>query len=136
MYKLKYADYPGSFHGFTLKEGYYYGQDTDSGNYIATSGWEDGNENVAIYFLESEKWIMHWIDAESEFQIENLPEIQTDNKMSFENWLESDQGISWNDWDENYSGESARQIEEEYDRYYYDGLPQFVIKFIEQEETA
>ena len=38
MLKLKYADYEGKYHGFTLKEGYWYGQDTETGNYIATSG--------------------------------------------------------------------------------------------------
>lgn len=131
MYKLKRADYPGNFHGFTLKEDFFYGQDTETGNYIATSGWECTG-NVAMYFLEGEKWVMHWIDTDAEFQIENLPEVITDGKMSFEKWLEEVQEITWNDWEENYSGEMARQIEKEYDRYYYDGLPQFVIKFLEK----
>lgn len=132
MYKMKYADYSGVFHGFILKEGFYYGIDTETENYIAASGWEEGHGNVAIYFLENGKWKMHWVDAESDFQIENLPDIPTDNKMSFAGWLEEYQGISWNDWDNNYSEEAARQIEEEYNRYYYDGLPQFVIKFLEK----
>lgn len=127
MYKLRRADYPGNFHGFTLKPGYYYGQDTETDNYIATSGWETSG-NVALYFLESGKWEMHWIDVESDFQIKNLPEISTDDKMSFLEWLEEVQGIMTEEWDDNYSGIMARQIEEEYESYLYDGLPQFVIK--------
>lgn len=124
---MKYADYQGQFHGFTLKPGYFYGQDTETGNYIATSGWETAG-NVGIYFLEIGKWVLHWVDAESDFCLGNLPEISTDGKMSFVKWLEIEQGISPVEWDENYSDEEARQIEEEYDRYYYDGLPQFAIK--------
>lgn len=131
MYKLKHADYPGNFHGFTLKEGYYYGIDTETGNYIATSGWECA-ENVALYFLEDEKWKMHWIDTDSEFQIGNLPEIPTDGKMSFVEWLEG-QGITPEDWDENYSGVMAKEIEEGYNSYYYGGLPQFVINKLERD---
>lgn len=130
MYKLKRADYPGSFHGFTLKEGYYYGQDTETKNYIATSGWECAG-NVALYSLESDKWVMHWVDVESQFQIENIPEISMNDKMSFLEWLEAEQGITSEDWDENYSGVMAKQIEEEYTSYLYDGLPQFVINNLE-----
>lgn len=134
MYKLKYADYPGNFHSFTLKEGYFYGQDTKTGQYIATSGWECAG-NVAIYFLESGKWEMHWIDIDADFQVENLPVISMDDKMSFIKWLEEEQGISPEDWDENYSGEMAKQIEEGYESYLYDGLPRFVVKQFKEEET-
>lgn len=131
MFKLKKADYPGNYHGFTLKEGYYYGTDTETGNYIATSGWE-AYGNVALYFLENGKWVMHWIDVESNFQISNIPEISTCNKMRFDEWLEEIQGITLGEWDENYSGVMAKQIEEEYESYLYDGLPQFVIKILQK----
>lgn len=132
MYKLRRADYYGNFHGFTLKEGYYYGEDTETGNYIATSGWETYG-NVALYFLQNEKWIKRWIDVESEFQIENIPEISTDDKMTFVEWLEKFQGITPKDWDENYSGVMAKEIEEEYNSYYYGGIPQFVINKIQRD---
>ena len=131
MYKLRRADYYGNFHGFTLKEGYYYGEDTETGNYIATSGWETYG-NVALYFLQNEKWIKRWIDVEADFQIKNIPEIFTGNKMSFLEWLEEIQGITPEDWDENYSATMARQIEEEYESYLYDELPQFVIKNLQK----
>ena len=130
MLKLKYADYPGTFHGFTLKEGFWYGTDTETGNYIATSGWES-NGVVAIYSLIEGDWKMEWWDfEETDFQLENLPEVNTEGKMSFVEWLEEEKGIDWNDWDDNYSDQMARQIEEEYDSYYYDGLPKFAQKYI------
>lgn len=130
MLVLRRADYPGNYHGFTLKEGFWYGTDTETGNHIATSGWES-NGSVAIYFLIEGKWKMSWWDiGETDFQLENIPEVNTEGKMSFMEWLEEEQGIDWNDWDENYSGQMARQIEEEYDSYYYDGLPRFVQKYI------
>ena len=130
MLKLKRADYPGTFHGFTLKEGFWYGTDTETGNYIATSGWE-AYGSVAIYSLVDGKWAMEWWDIEeTDFQLENVPEVNAEGKMSFVEWLEEEQGIDWNEWDENYSGQMEKQIEEEYDSYYYDGLPQFVQKYI------
>ena len=130
MLKLKFADYPGTYHGFTLKEGFWYGTDTETGCYIATSGWEC-NGAVAIYFLTQGKWEMSWIDIEeTDFVLENIPEVNTEGKMSFVEWLEEEQGIDWNDWDNNYSGLMEKQIEEEYDSYYYDGLPKFVQKYM------
>ena len=130
MLKLKYADYPGTYHGFTLKEGFWYGTDTETGNPIATSGWEN-NGSVAIYSLIEGKWKMEWWDIEeTDFVLENIPQINTEDKMSFVEWLEEEQGIDWNDWDENYSGLMARQIEEEYESYLHDGLPKFAQKYL------
>ena len=130
MLKLKRADYHGNYHGFTLKEGFWYGKDTETETLIATSGWE-GNGAVAIYSLTQGKWEMEWWDIEeTDFQLENIPEINTEGKMSFVEWLEEEQGIDWNDYDENYSELMARQIEEEYDYYLYDGLPRFLQKYI------
>lgn len=84
-----------------------------------------------MYFLTEGNWKMEWIDIEeTDFQIENIPEINTEDKLSFVKWLEEEQGIYWNDWDENYSGQMAKQIEEDYDLYYYDGLPRFVQKYL------
>ena len=130
MLKLKYADYPGTYHGFTLKEGFWYGTDTETSNPIATSGWES-NGSVAIYSLIEGKWKMEWLDIEeTDFVLENIPQINTEDKMSFVEWLEEEHGIDWNDWDENYSGQMAMQIEEEYDCYLYDGLPKFAQKYL------
>ena len=130
MLKLKRADYPGTFHGFTLKEGFWYGTDTETGNYIATSGWEN-NGAVAIYSLVEGKWEMTWWDIEeTDFSLENVPEVNTEDKMSFVEWLDEEQGIDWNDYDNNYSELMARKIEEEYDSYYYDGLPKFAQKYL------
>ena len=130
MLKLKRADYHGNYHGFTLKEGFWYGKDTETETLIATSGWE-GNGAVAIYSLTQGKWEMEWWDIEeTDFSLENIPEVNTEGKMSFVEWLEEEQGIDWNDYDENYSELMARQIEEEYDYYLYDGLPKFAQKYL------
>lgn len=130
MLKLRRADYPGTFHGFSLKEGFWYGTDTETGNPIATSGWESAGA-VAIYSLIGGNWEMKWWDIEeTDFQIENVPSINTDDKMSFEDWLEDEQGITWSEWDSNYSGLIASQIEEGYESYYYDGLPKFAQKYM------
>lgn len=103
--------------------------DTETNKYIATSGWETSG-NVSLYFLDqiSGKWEMYWIDSDADFQFSNLPEISTNDKMSFYKWLEEIQGITPEEWDENYNGEMAKQIEDEYGSYFYDGLPQFVYK--------
>lgn len=130
MLKLKKADYPGNYHGFSLKENYWYGQDMETGKTIATSGWEC-NGCVAIYFLTDHKWEMEWINiSDTDFTLENIPEVNTKNKLPFNQWLETEIGISWNEYDNNYSGMQAKQIEEEYLSYYYDDLPQFVIKYM------
>ncbi len=73
---------------------------------------------------------MYWIDTDADFQIENLPEISIDGKMSFIEWLKV-QGITPENWDENYSGTMATEIEEQYTSYYYGGIPQFVINKLE-----
>lgn len=67
---------------------------------------------------------------ETVFYIENIPDVNTTNKMPFYEWLNEEIGISRDDWDENYSESAARQIEEEYDYYLYDNLPKFVQKYL------
>lgn len=128
MLRLKYADYEGNYCGFTLKKGYWYGIKTETNQPIATSGWE-AHGSVSIYTLINGKWKPDWYPIEdTDFQVSNIPEVNTEGKLTFPVWLEDVQGIAWNDWDENYFGQIAKQIEEEYDSYYYDGLPQFVQK--------
>lgn len=130
MMHLKYADYPGKYHGFSLKEGYYYGVNTQTDELIATSGWEC-NGSVAIYTLTQGKWEMDWWNIEeTDFKVENIPSINTEGKISFVHWLKNEQDIDWTDWDENYSGQMANEIEAEYNAYYYDGLPRFVQKYL------
>lgn len=69
---------------------------------------------------------MFWYDITEEkmFDISNIPEYSTEGKMSFAEWLETELGIELNEFDEYYDGaEEYRQ----YNRYLYDGLPNFVI---------
>lgn len=116
------------YHGFTLKNGFWYGVDTETGKYIAASGWESAG-NTAVYFQEGTSWIMRWIDVDSEFYLENIPKIDFEGKMSFNDWLESTKGITPEEFDEFYNGDEEY---EEYNSYLYDRLPQFVINYIER----
>lgn len=118
--KLKQSNCTMSYHGFTLKKGFWYGINTETNEYIATSGWEAAG-NVAIYTLhdDNDTWQMEWYSIEeTEFFIENIPNVDTSNKMPFYKWLNEELGISYSDWDENYSKLSEREIEEEYDCYF------------------
>ena len=115
------------YHGFTLKKGYCYGVDTETGNYIATSGWES-NGYVAIYFKRGNSWDMEWIPiAETDFELENIPRVNKEDKMPFRQWVEKELGITWEYFDNNYDGNKEY---EEYEEYLYDGLPKFVRKYL------
>lgn len=117
------------YHGFTLQKGFWYGVDTETGKYIAASGWEsDGN--TAVYFKEGNSWIMRWIDVDSEFYLENIPRIDIGGKMSFTDWLEVIKGITPEEFDEFYNWDE--EYKEYNNSYLYDGLPQFVINYIER----
>lgn len=130
MFRLKRSNETKNYHGFILKKGFWYGINTETNAPIASSGWEAAG-NVAIYTLHSNKWHMEWYSIEETvFYIENIPDVNTTNKMPFYEWLNEEIGISRDDWDENYSESAARQIEEEYDYYLYDNLPRFVQKYL------
>lgn len=133
MLKLKYADYHGDYHGFKLKEGFWYGINTETGNYIASSGWECGG-NLAVYELEEGKWNMGWYDTDEGFELSNIPNYDTTGKMEFVEWLDQELGISEQYFDNNYSGSALEQVYQEYDNYVYDGLPQFAINYIRNNE--
>ena len=127
MLKLTRANESKDFHGFKLQNGFWFGIDTESNQYIATSGWEC-NGCVAIYFNTGDSWKMEWISIEdAEFELENLPEINMEGKMSFNEWLESELGVTPEYFDENYSG---NQEFEEYNDYLYDGLPRFAREYL------
>lgn len=129
MLKLKRMDEfeTAMYHGFTLKNGFWYGVDTETGRYIATSGWEC-NGCVAVYFKNENSWDMEWIDIEdTDFELENVPNVNTEDKMPFNKWLEEVIGVTWEYFDNNYDGD---QEYEEYNNYLYNGLPKFVQKYL------
>lgn len=127
--KLRKADYPGNYHGFTLKKGFWYGTDTETNQPIATSAWKC-NGCVAIYTLADGKWSMGWYDIdETDFELE-MPPVNTEGKMTFVQWLEEIQGITQEDYDENYSEAEAKELDQEYSYYFYDGLPEFAQKHL------
>lgn len=113
------------YHGFTLKNGYWYGVDTETGMYIATSGWTS-NGCVAIYFKTGDKWEPLWIDYEdtcNQFVL-SYPEIKGD-KLPYETWVEQNPDYSF--WPED-------DLHEAYDQYLYDGLSVFAIKILENQK--
>lgn len=130
MLKLRRMDEfeTAKYHGFTLQNGFWYGVDTETGKYIATSGWEC-NGYVAIYFKSESSWDMEWVEVEADFSLENIPKVNRDGKMPFDEWLEKVVGVTAEYFDNNYNGNEEY---EEYDSYLYDGLPQFVIKYLEK----
>lgn len=74
---------------------------------------------------------MSWLDIEeTDFQLENLPNVETEGKLSFVDWLEDCYGMTWAEYDINCPETETAQIEEEYESYYYDGLPKFVRKYL------
>lgn len=114
------------YHGFTLQKGFWYGVDTETGKYIATSGWEC-NGYVAVYFKNESSWDMEWVDVEADFDLENIPEVNQDDKMSFNEWLGEVIGVTPEYFDNNYDGDEEYK---EYNSYLYDGLPEFVINYL------
>lgn len=116
------------YYGFTLKEGFWYGVNTETGNPIATSTWEC-NGCVSIYELQDGKWEMDWYNIEeTNFDIENIPTPNTEDKLSFAEWLDEEYGITTGEWS-SYGEIQNEQIGDEYDYYYYE-LPQFVQKYL------
>lgn len=124
MYDLKYADYPGNYHGFTIKKGHFYGEDTETQQKVVATGWEvEGN--VALYCLEKKKWVLHWIDPLYISKVENLPDFET-GKLSFPEWLKKE-GIPWEEYENELDLDSIEEIDQDYEYYFYEGLPNFVI---------
>ena len=131
MYKLNRAEKDTDYYNFSLKEGDWYGEDTETGMKIATSGWEI-SENVALYFLKEEdgnlSWEMEWVPNYCNFELnlENFPKVDVSNKMTFSQWLEETQGITYEDYDENYSITGSDALEIEYNEYWTNETPKFV----------
>lgn len=129
MFKLKRAETSGDYHGFTLKEGYWYGVDSETGNCAATSGWE-AYESVSIYTLENGKWTSDWYSIDdTEFELQNIPKVDTSEKLSFNNWLLKEEDITFEEYDE-LPPSSEDELWESYLSYFYDNLPKFVQKYL------
>lgn len=126
-FKLKQADYPGIYHGFTLKEGFWYGMDIESGCYAATSGWENGNA-VSMYIRDKDgKWQLTWNDInETDFILENVPPIPA-GKMDFKDWISDKYDMSYQEY---LNSDESAFIDTNYEDYLYDCIPLFVRKYM------
>ena len=131
MLKLRYADYKGAFHGFVLKEGYFYGYDDATGELVAASGYQsDGN--VRIYRLQDGQWNACWRHASvTDFTFVGLEDRFGANHMPFTEWLVS-KGYE-EDALEKSDLEKLKAIQKEYDLYcLFDGLPQFAVDWLKE----
>ena len=120
------------YYGFTLQPNFWYGIDTETNQKIVTSGWEN-NGMVAIYYFNAgnSTWVLKWIDIEeNDFLIEEIPKVDTSDKLSFSKWLEEIKGIDWNDYDEVYSDFMVDELNTEYQYYLYDETLLFVQKYM------
>ena len=115
-----YTDY----HGFTLQPGYWFGHDDETGEYVASSGWEV-NHDLALYRRNqvTGEWEMSWVDQdETEIVASGFAVPDLAAKKTFKQWLKEDYGVEPEDYDEHYCGTFADEVESDYDDYINDGL--------------
>lgn len=118
-----YTDY----HGFTLQPGYWFGHDDETGEYVASSGWEV-NHDLALYRRNqvTGEWEMSWVDQdETEIVASGFAVPDLAAKKTFKQWLKEDYGVEPEDYDEHYCGTFADEVESDYEDYINDGLPLF-----------
>lgn len=130
MIELIRADYPMIWNGFNLQKGYWYGKDNKEGKLVASSGWEV-NGNLSLYYLVDGIWRLKWVGIDdADFRLSNLPLIDVSSKMTFEEWVETKYPESSIDSDD-YSDPT---LLEDYNFYLYDGLPDFAINYLNQNQ--
>ena len=115
-----YTDY----HGFTLQPGYWFGHDDETGEYVASSGWEV-NHDLALYRRNqvTGEWEMSWVDQdETEIVASGFAVPDLAAKKTFKQWLKEDYGVEPEDYDEHYCGTFADEVESDYEDYINDGL--------------
>ena len=131
MLKLRYADYKGVFHGFVLKEGYFYGRDDETDELIAASGYEtDGN--VRIYRLQEGQWNACWVKtSNTAFEFIGLETRFDANRLSFREWLAT-KGYDENAC-KNLELDDLAAMSNEYELYHlFEGLPEFAIDWLKE----
>lgn len=115
------------YHGFMLQPGYWSGYDDETKEYVASSGWEVG-QNLALYRRNegTGEWEMSWLDqSETQILASNFNAPNLEGKKPFYQWLKEDYGIEPEAYDQHYCGTFADEIEADYEDYCYDGLPLF-----------
>ena len=119
------------FHGFTVQPGFWYGKDLTNGENIALT--PAGNFYRNIESDTERPWhnFDPWYDEEKSMHADariladgyQAPDFSS--KKPFEQWLEEDYGVSTEDYQEYYHGKMAEYVQETYDYYQYNGLPDF-----------
>lgn len=131
MLKLRYADYKGVFHGFVLREGYFYGYDDMTGEYVAASGYEHEG-NLRIYRLQDGQWNPFWVvESATGFDLIGVEERNDEKTLTFSKWLVS-KGYEEDAW-QKCSLDRFNELQKEYDTYrLFNGLPQFAIDWLKE----
>ena len=131
MLKLRYADYKGVFHGFVLKEGYFYGHDDVTGEFVAASGYESEG-NLRIYRLQDGQWVPSWVvTSVTEFELIGVEERFDSNRKTFSEWLVS-KGYEEDAW-QKCDLETFNQMRKDYDTYFlFADLPQFAVDYLKK----
>ena len=131
MLKLRYADYKGVFHGFVLKEGYFYGYDDMTGEYIAASGYEHEG-NLRVYRQQDGQWVPSWVvTSVTALELIGVEERFDSNRKTFSEWLVS-KGYEEDAW-QKCDLETFNQMRKDYDTYFlFADLPQFAVDYLKK----
>lgn len=129
MYILKLAEKDTVYFGFYVRTGFFYGVDTKADQPIVASRVFEQHGFLCLWILNGNQWASKWIKESedcSEFMISGLPEIiDPHEKMPFFEWLNK-KGISQIEWEKYFEKyDSGLQLAEEYEQYFFNGLPQF-----------
>lgn len=133
MYILKLAEKDTVYFGFYVRTGFFYGVDTKADQPIVASRVFEQHGFLCLWILNGNQWASKWIKESedcSEFMISGLPEIiDPREKVPFFEWLKNKKGISQIEWEKYFEKyDSGLQLAEEYEQYFFNGLPQFARK--------
>ena len=84
-FKINNTNCVADFNGFIVQPGFIFGEDTETGRLVASSGWTC-NKSLMVY--ESEKglfphwWSGFWVD------FEDLRDSTLEGSLSFSEWLD------------------------------------------------
>lgn len=82
-FKVNNSNETINFNGFGVQPGFIYGEDTETGRLVASSGWTC-NKSLRVY--DSEKGISQWSGFWVDF--EDLRDSNLEGSLSFSEWLD------------------------------------------------
>ena len=133
MYILRLAETDTVYFGFYVRKGFFYGVDTEADQPIVISRAFEQRGFLCPWIFTGIQWGSKWIkesDDCSEFMVSGLTDvIDVRKKMSFFEWLKNEKDISQIEWVKYFEKyDSGNQLAEEYEQYFFNGLPRFARK--------